>query len=32
MVLERVQGIPGVRSSRTWPVFDEVDGRGADWV
>jgi len=32
VVLDRVQEIPGVRSSRTWLVFDEVDGRGADWV
>jgi len=32
VVLERVQGITGVRSSRTWLVFDEVDGRGADWI
>jgi DNA-binding Lrp family transcriptional regulator len=32
VVLETVQGIPGVRATRTWLVFDEVDGRGADWV
>jgi DNA-binding Lrp family transcriptional regulator len=32
VVLETVQGIPGVRSTRTWLVFDEVDGHGADWT
>jgi len=31
-VLERVQAIAGVRSSRTWLVFDEVRGPGADWT
>jgi hypothetical protein len=31
VVLERVQDIPGVRSTRTWLVFEEVDGRGVDW-
>jgi DNA-binding Lrp family transcriptional regulator len=32
VVLERVQDIPGVRSTRTWLVFEEVDGRGVDWA
>jgi DNA-binding Lrp family transcriptional regulator len=32
VVLESVQEIPGVRSTRTWLVFDEVDGPGADWA
>jgi DNA-binding Lrp family transcriptional regulator len=31
VVLERIQEVPGVRSSRTWLVFDETAGRGADW-
>jgi DNA-binding Lrp family transcriptional regulator len=31
VVLERIQEVPGVRSSRTWLVFDETPGRGADW-
>lgn len=31
VVLERIQEIPGVRSTRTWLVFEEVRGRGADW-
>jgi DNA-binding Lrp family transcriptional regulator len=31
VVLESIQAIPGVRSTRTWLVFDEVRGRGADW-
>lgn len=31
VVLESVQAIPGVRGTRTWLVFDEVRGRGADW-
>jgi DNA-binding Lrp family transcriptional regulator len=32
VVLEKVQGIPGVRSTRTWLVFDEVRGPGAIWT
>ncbi|MFJ9909269.1 Lrp/AsnC family transcriptional regulator [Streptomyces sp. NPDC101152] len=32
VVLERIQAVPGVRSSRTWLVFDEVRGRGAVWT
>jgi DNA-binding Lrp family transcriptional regulator len=31
VVLERIQDIPGVRATRTWLVFDEAHGRGADW-
>ncbi len=31
VVLERIQDIPGVRSTRTWLVFEEVQGRGVDW-
>ena len=31
IVLESIQAIPGIRSTRTWLVFDEVRGRGADW-
>jgi DNA-binding Lrp family transcriptional regulator len=30
VVLERIQDIPGVRSTRTWLVFEEVQGRGVD--
>ncbi|MFB4317717.1 Lrp/AsnC family transcriptional regulator [Actinomadura sp. 21ATH] len=32
VVLERIQDIPGVRATRTWLVFDEARGRGADWA
>ncbi|MFF6803772.1 Lrp/AsnC ligand binding domain-containing protein [Streptomyces sp. NPDC012616] len=32
VVLESVQAVPGVRSTRTWLVFDEVRGRGATWT
>ncbi|HEV2638913.1 MAG TPA: Lrp/AsnC family transcriptional regulator [Actinocrinis sp.] len=31
VVLERIQGIAGVRSTRTWLVFDEAAGMGNDW-
>jgi DNA-binding Lrp family transcriptional regulator len=31
IVLDRVHAIDGVRSTRTWLVFDEALGRGADW-
>ncbi|MGP4051934.1 Lrp/AsnC family transcriptional regulator [Streptomyces sp. 2A115] len=31
IVLESIQAVPGVRSTRTWLVFDEVRGRGAVW-
>jgi DNA-binding Lrp family transcriptional regulator len=32
VVLERIQEITGVRSTRTWLVFDEAEGRGTDWT
>jgi DNA-binding Lrp family transcriptional regulator len=32
VVLERIQEIAGVRSTRTWLVFDEAEGRGTDWT
>ncbi|MCX5262649.1 Lrp/AsnC family transcriptional regulator [Streptomyces sp. NBC_00199] len=32
VVLESIQAVPGVRSTRTWLVFDEVRGRGATWT
>ena len=32
VVLGSIQAVPGVRSSRTWLVFDEVRGRGATWT
>lgn len=32
VVLESIQAVPGVRSTRTWLVFDEVRGRGAVWT
>ncbi|MGW1365365.1 Lrp/AsnC family transcriptional regulator [Streptomyces chartreusis] len=31
VVLERIQEVPGVRSTRTWLVFEESRGRGAPW-
>jgi DNA-binding Lrp family transcriptional regulator len=31
VVLDRIQAIPSVRSTRTWLVFDEFEGAGADW-
>jgi len=31
LVLDRIQIIPSVRSTRTWLVFDEFEGPGADW-
>jgi len=31
LVLDRIQSIPGVRTTRTWLVFDELQGPGADW-
>ncbi|WP_214409219.1 Lrp/AsnC family transcriptional regulator [Sphaerisporangium fuscum] len=31
VVLERIQDVPGVRATRTWLVFDEARGRGAEW-
>lgn len=32
VVLEKIQGVPGVRSTRTWLVFEESRGRAVDWV
>ena len=32
VVLNRVQGIPGVLSTRTWLVFEEFDGAGTPWI
>lgn len=32
VVLERIQDVPGVRSTRTWLVFDEHTGRGVDFA
>ena len=31
LVLDRIQSIPSVRTTRTWLVFDELEGPGADW-
>lgn len=31
LVLDKIQSIPSVRSTRTWLVFDEFEGPGADW-
>ncbi|HYO19055.1 MAG TPA: Lrp/AsnC family transcriptional regulator [Dermatophilaceae bacterium] len=31
LVLDRIQRIPGVQTTRTWLVFDELLGPGADW-
>jgi len=31
VVLNQVQGIPGVLSTRTWLVFEEFDGAGTPW-
>ncbi|MGP4115098.1 Lrp/AsnC family transcriptional regulator [Streptomyces sp. 4N509B] len=31
VVLEHIQEVPGVRSTRTWLVFDEAPGRGVEW-
>jgi len=31
LVLDRIQSIPGVQTTRTWLVFDELSGPGADW-
>jgi DNA-binding Lrp family transcriptional regulator len=32
VVLNRVQSIPGVRTSRTWLVFEEQPGLGVPWL
>jgi len=31
LVLDRIQSIPGVQTTRTWLVFDELPGPGPDW-
>jgi DNA-binding Lrp family transcriptional regulator len=31
LVLDRIQAIPGVQTTRTWLVFDELQGPGLDW-
>lgn len=31
LVLDRIQSIPGVRTTRTWLVFDELLGPWPDW-
>lgn len=32
VVLEHIQDVPGVQSTRTWLVFDEHHGQGSRWV
>ena len=32
IVLDRIQSVPGVLSTRTWLVFEEVPGRGTPWA
>ncbi|WP_187361641.1 winged helix-turn-helix transcriptional regulator [Phytoactinopolyspora mesophila] len=32
VVFERIQEVPGVRSTRTWLIFDEQDGQGMVWT
>jgi len=32
VVLNQVQGIPGVLSTRTWLVFEEFDGQDSPWA
>jgi DNA-binding Lrp family transcriptional regulator len=31
LVLDRIQAIPGVQTTRTWLLFDEIRGPGLDW-
>ena len=31
VVLERIQGVKGVRGTRTWLVFEEEAGKGPEW-
>lgn len=31
LVIDRIQSIPSVRTTRTWLVFDELEGPGAGW-
>jgi DNA-binding Lrp family transcriptional regulator len=32
LVLNQIQGIPGVLSTRTWLVFEEFDGVESPWT
>ena len=32
LVLDRIQSISSVRTTRTWLVFDEFEGPGPDWL
>ncbi|GAB2684138.1 Lrp/AsnC family transcriptional regulator [Thalassiella azotivora] len=32
VVLNRIQGVPGVLSTRTWLVFEEIEGAGTPWA
>lgn len=32
LVLERLQSLDGVLSTKTWLIFDEANGPGAQWV
>ena len=32
VVLERLQSLDGVLSTKTWLIFDEANGPGAEWV
>ncbi|MBF6095670.1 Lrp/AsnC family transcriptional regulator [Nocardia cyriacigeorgica] len=32
VVLERLQALDGVRSTRTWLIFEESPGPGAEWM
>jgi DNA-binding Lrp family transcriptional regulator len=32
LVIDRIQSIPSVRTTRTWLIFDEMEGPGADWA
>jgi len=31
LIMSKIQGVPGIKATRTWLVFDEFEGRGADW-
>jgi DNA-binding Lrp family transcriptional regulator len=32
VVLERLQGLPGVTATRTWLIFEEIRGPGPSWA
>ncbi|MFF1946311.1 Lrp/AsnC family transcriptional regulator [Rhodococcus qingshengii] len=32
LVLERLQSLDGVQSTKTWLIFEEADGPGPEWV